>query len=389
MRLFYPLSLAISLKYVFNNQAHRFASFVALLSILGITLGVAALIIDTSIMQGLQNNLKQVVLNNTAHVIVKAPYADSDKLLSLDKVVACAPYLEDEVLLQTSKKLALITLAGVDTKNLHIKNGYSKESLKLASIPQKGSFTLNAQASIYLNNELGLNTKVRLISTKNARYTPLGITPTQRIFTLKEYFPSTSNQTIALGNYDDVRRLLRYPKKYPSVRLWLEDPFEIDKVSKKLSQEGYEFTTWQHSLGEFFKAVAMEKLTMAIMIFLVIVVAAFNILSALSMMVSARLNEIAILKTLGLNNRKILTIFLNAGLFVGVIGTALGTILGVIATYFVANNLLQGYLNVQVCIDNTNLLIIVLSSISMSLLFTLYPAIKASKCDAISNLGRG
>lgn len=389
MRLFYPLSLAISLKYVFNNQAHRFASFVALLSILGITLGVAALIIDTSIMQGLQNNLKQVVLNNTAHVIVKAPYADSDKLLSLDKVVACAPYLEDEVLLQTSKKLALITLAGVDTKNLHIKNGYSKESLKLASIPQKGSFTLNAQASIYLNNELGLNTKVRLISTKNARYTPLGITPTQRIFTLKEYFPSTSNQTIALGNYDDVRRLLRYPKKYPSVRLWLEDPFEIDKVSKKLSQEGYEFTTWQHSLGEFFKAVAMEKLTMAIMIFLVIVVAAFNILSALSMMVSARLNEIAILKTLGLNNRKILTIFLNAGLFVGVIGTALGTILGVIATYFVANNLLQGYLKVSVCIDNTNLLIIVLSSISMSLLFTLYPAIKASKCDAISNLGRG
>ncbi len=389
MRLFYPLSLAISLKYVFNNQAHRFASFVALLSILGITLGVAALIIDTSIMQGLQNNLKQVVLNNTAHVIVKAPYADSDKLLSLDKVVACAPYLEDEVLLQTSKKLALITLAGVDTKNLHIKNGYSKESLKLASIPQKGSFTLNAQASIYLNNELGLNTKVRLISTKNARYTPLGITPTQRIFTLKEYFPSTSNQTIALGNYDDVRRLLRYPKKYPSVRLWLVDPFDIDKVSKKLSQEGYEFTTWQHSLGEFFKAVAMEKLTMAIMIFLVIVVAAFNILSALSMMVSARLNEIAILKTLGLNNRKILTIFLNAGLFVGVIGTALGTILGVIATYFVANNLLQGYLKVSVCIDNTNLLIIVLSSISMSLLFTLYPAIKASKCDAISNLGRG
>ncbi|MBQ2267359.1 MAG: FtsX-like permease family protein [Succinivibrio sp.] len=389
MRLFYPLSLAISLKYVFNSQAHRFASFVALLSILGITLGVAALIIDTSIMQGLQNNLKQVVLNNTAHVIVKAPYADSDKLLSLDKVVACAPYLEDEVLLQTSKKLALITLAGVDTKNLHIKNGYSKESLKLASIPQKGSFTLNAQASIYLNNELGLNTKVRLISTKNARYTPLGITPTQRIFTLKEYFPSTSNQTIALGNYDDVRRLLRYPKKYPSVRLWLVDPFEIDKVSKKLSQEGYEFTTWQHSLGEFFKAVAMEKLTMAIMIFLVIVVAAFNILSALSMMVSARLNEIAILKTLGLNNRKILTIFLNAGLFVGVIGTALGTILGVIATYFVANNFLQGFLKVSVCIDNTNLLIIALSSISMSLLFTLYPAIKASKCDAISNLGRG
>ncbi len=389
MRLFYPLSLAISLKYVFNSQAHRFASFVALLSILGITLGVAALIIDTSIMQGLQNNLKQVVLNNTAHVIVKAPYADSDKLLSLDKVAACAPYLEDEVLLQTSKKLALITLAGVDTKNLHIKNGYSKESLKLASIPQKGSFTLNAQASIYLNNELGLNTKVRLISTKNARYTPLGITPTQRIFTLKEYFPSTSNQTIALGNYDDVRRLLRYPKKYPSVRLWLVDPFEIDKVSKKLSQEGYEFTTWQHSLGEFFKAVAMEKLTMAIMIFLVIVVAAFNILSALSMMVSARLNEIAILKTLGLNNRKILTIFLNAGLFVGVIGTALGTILGIIATYFVANNLLQGYLKVSVCIDNTNLLIIALSSISMSLLFTLYPAIKASKCDAISNLGRG
>ena len=130
---------------------------------------------------------------------------------------------------------------------------------------------------------------------------------------------------------------------------------------------------------------------MGIMLFLVVVVAAFNILSALSMMVSARLSEIAILKTLGLNNIKILIIFLFAGLFVGFIGTLIGVAFGIPATKYVAELMSGGskFASIPIAIETSNILLIALCSMLMSLIFTIYPAIKASKSDPVNNLCRG
>jgi len=391
--IFSPLTLAIALKYSFNSKAHKFAAFVAILSVLGIALGVGALIVDTSIMQGLQNRLKSSVLQSTPHIVVNAPYAKASELLEIENVEAAAPYVEGQALLQSSKSLSLITLAGLDESRILLKDNLPFSKLKLIYIPEKGSFKLNAQAAIYLENELSLNTKVRVISTKNARYTPLGLTPSQRLFTLTNYFPSTNSNALsmAVGNYDDVRRLFRLNEDATSIRLWVSDPFLIDNVTAALDNKGYSYTTWKDTQGEFFKAVAMEKVTMGIMLFLVVVVAAFNILSALSMMVSARLSEIAILKTLGLNNIKILTIFLFAGLFVGFIGTLIGVAFGIPATKYVAELMSGGskFASIPIAIETSNILLIALCSMLMSLIFTIYPAIKASKSDPVNNLCRG
>lgn len=393
MSIFSPLTLAIALKYSFNSKAHKFAAFVAILSVLGIALGVGALIVDTSIMQGLQNRLKSSVLQSTPHIVVNAPYAKASELLEIENVEAAAPYVEGQALLQSSKSLSLITLAGLDESRILLKDNLPFSKLKLIYIPEKGSFKLNAQAAIYLENELSLNTKVRVISTKNARYTPLGLTPSQRLFTLTNYFPSTNSNALsmAVGNYDDVRRLFRLNEDATSIRLWVSDPFLIDNVTAALDNKGYSYTTWKDTQGEFFKAVAMEKVTMGIMLFLVVVVAAFNILSALSMMVSARLSEIAILKTLGLNNIKILTIFLFAGLFVGFIGTLIGVAFGIPATKYVAELMSGGskFASIPIAIETSNILLIALCSMLMSLIFTIYPAIKASKSDPVNNLCRG
>ena len=393
MRLFYPLSLAIAIKYGFKSKAHKFASFVAILSTIGIAIGVAALIVDTSIMQGLENRLKGAVLNDTPHVIVQANASDTQELLKLKHVIALAPFVQSQTLMQGPKSLALIKLQGIDENKILLNKGTTKDKLHLVKISSKGSFILNAEASLYIKNEMKLNTKVRLISTVNARYTPMGLTPTQRLFVMRDYYPSTSSASLdsAIGNYDDVRRLLRLPEAISSYRLWLDDPFTIDKVSKQLQQKGYKFTDWRSEQGEFFKAVAMEKLTMSIMLCLVIIVASFNILSALTMMVSARLTEIAILKTLGLTNKKILSIFMMMGIFSGVIGTIVGLIIGIPLTYYISLTMSNtgNFGQLPVSIETFNISIIALGSLLMSLICTLYPAIKASSTDPVTNLCRG
>lgn len=390
---FLPLTSAIALKYGFTSKAHRFAFFVAILSIIGITIGVAALIIDTAIMQGLESRLKATILQNTPHVIVSADMDKKDELLAIDEVNALCPFVQGQVLMQGYNYISLVNLEGMDKNSIITKDNLSPDDLRIAHIPEKGSFALNAQTALYIKTGQKLMARARLISTVNARYTPLGLTPTQRIFTLKYNYTSSGSAVIpsAIGNYDDVRRLFRMPAKPVSVRLWLKDPFQIESVSKKLDKLGYTYTDWTLVQGEFFKAVAMEKLSMSIMIFLVIVVAAFNILSALAMMVSARVSEIAILKTLGFTNGKILSVFVQMGMFSGLIGTAAGIIIGIPATYIIPDllglNGNMGSIPVELCFSN--LLMIACGSVLMTLLFTIYPAFKASATDPAVNLSRG
>ena len=147
---------------------------------------------------------------------------------------------------------------------------------------------------------------------------------------------------------------------------------------------------WRDSLGEFFKAVALEKLSMSIMLTLIILVAAFNILSALTMTVASRLTDIAILKTLGLKSTKILVIFMLMGVSYGFIGAVLGTLIGIPTTYGVAA--LMGHnlnTSLPVSIDMMNILMILGGSLGMSIVCTLYPAIRAAITDPITHLARG
>ena len=275
-----------------------------------------------------------------------------------------------------------------------MKNGIFKSDLDLVRIPKKGSYQLNAMASIYLDNNIRLNTQARLISTINSRYTPLGITPSQRIFTLKYYFPSTNtNNSIAtvIGNIDDVRRLFRLRENSLKLRIYTKDAFKIDKVKQYLDKNNVSYNLWSDYQGDFFKAIALEKVTMTIMLALIIIVAAFNILSALSMMVTSRLNEIAILKTIGLSDTKIKGIFILLGLIVGVLGTFIGVIIGIPLTYAVVSymNSMGTMSAVSASIDMTNLIYVAIGSILMSLIFTLYPASRAAKADPVLNLNRG
>lgn len=391
--MFSYLTFKIALQYIFRSRTLKFAKFVAFISVAGIALGVAALIVDTAIMQGLHSNLKSRILSITPHIIADN-FKSSDKLLEFDDVLAVSPFIQEQALLQTPGGLSLVYVQGIDENNLKLKNGIFKSDLDLVRIPKKGSYQLNAMASVYLDNNIRLNTQARLISTINSRYTPLGITPSQRIFTLKYYFPSTNtNNSIAtvIGNIDDVRRLFRLRENSLKLRIYTKDAFKIDKVKQYLDKNNVSYNLWSDYQGDFFKAIALEKVTMTIMLALIIIVAAFNILSALSMMVTSRLNEIAILKTIGLSDTKIKGIFILMGLIVGVLGTFIGVIIGIPLTYAVVSymNSMGTMSAVSASIDMTNLIYIAIGSILMSLIFTLYPASRAAKADPVLNLNRG
>ncbi len=391
--MFSYLTFKIALQYIFRSKTLKFAKFVAFISVAGIALGVAALIVDTAIMQGLHSNLKSRILSITPHIIADN-FKSSDKLLEFDDVLAVTPFIQEQALLQTPGGLSLVYVQGIDENNLKLKNGIFKSDLDLVRIPKKGSYQLNAMASVYLDNNIRLNTQARLISTINSRYTPLGITPSQRIFTLKYYFPSTNtNNSIAtvIGNIDDVRRLFRLRENSLKLRIYTKDAFKIDKVKQYLDKNNVSYNLWSDYQGDFFKAIALEKVTMTIMLALIIIVAAFNILSALSMMVTSRLNEIAILKTIGLSDTKIKGIFILMGLIVGVLGTFIGVIIGIPLTYAVVSymNSMGTMSAVSASIDMTNLIYVAIGSILMSLIFTLYPASRAAKADPVLNLNRG
>ncbi|WP_406030969.1 FtsX-like permease family protein [Succinivibrio sp.] len=391
--MFSYLTFKIALQYIFRSKTLKFAKFVAFISVAGIALGVAALIVDTAIMQGLHSNLKSRILSITPHIIADN-FKSSDKLLEFDDVLAVSPFIQEQALLQTPGGLSLVYVQGIDENNLKLKNGIFKSDLDLVRIPKKGSYQLNAMASVYLDNNIRLNTQARLISTINSRYTPLGITPSQRIFTLKYYFPSTNtNNSIAtvIGNIDDVRRLFRLRENSLKLRIYTKDAFKIDNVKQYLDKNNVSYNLWSDYQGDFFKAIALEKVTMTIMLALIIIVAAFNILSALSMMVTSRLNEIAILKTIGLSDTKIKGIFILMGLIVGVLGTFIGVIIGIPLTYAVVSymNSMGTMSAVSASIDMTNLIYVAIGSILMSLIFTLYPASRAAKADPVLNLNRG
>lgn len=396
MRLFAPLQLAIALRYALSGRTHKFAFLVALMASLGMAVGVCALITVSAVMSGLQTRLKDAVLSTAAQAVVQVKDEHTIHfLLSLPEVTALMPYLSGQVLLQTPDGMQLADLTGYDLSALQGKSADAApapQSLGLPQPPKAGSYALIAPQLFLLEHGLSLGSNLRLISASNARYTPLGLTPTQRIFTVagSAALPLPPGSAVTLiAALEDVRRLLR--TKEQAVRLFLSDPFAIESVAQELTAAGLTFTDWRAQQGDFFKAVALEKLSMSVMLCLIIVTAAFNILSALTMLVSARTREIAVLKTLGCSRGFILQIFLLQGLICAAAGIALGVAAGIPLSLHAQEilslmgiSITTGELPVE--LNPGHIALIALSCLTLSALCTLYPALKAASCAPAAHL---
>ncbi|AXH61128.1 lipoprotein-releasing ABC transporter permease subunit LolC [Providencia huaxiensis] len=385
------VSLFIGLRYLRGRAADKFGRFVSSLSAIGITLGVTALITVTSVMNGFERSLQdsilaympQAILTSASGNIDPAKYPITD-LQHLNGVSHVAPIVQSDVVLQSRTNVGVGVMGGIEPEEPSLL--LDKLVVGQRSDLKEGSY------NVFLGNKLAetLGVKrgdeVRLIIPGVSQLTPMGRIPSQRLFTVAGIFQTngeadTSELVVA---QQDAARMLRYPTGHiTGWRLYLDEPLKVDVLSQQTLPDGLVWKDWRERKGEFFQAVRMEKNMMGLLLSLIIAVAAFNIITSLSLLVMEKQGEVAILKTLGLKRWRILMIFMIQGAGAGVIGSLIGTILGTILSsqlniIMPLIGLLPKGVSLPIVLDYSGILIIALSAMLISLLATLYPSWRAA-----------
>lgn len=396
--MFQPVSVYIGLRYSRSSQRKGFVSFITFFSIIGIVLGVASLITVVSVMDGLEQEQKRRVLGLVPHVLMSGPKTSIESwqdlqhdVLSLEQVNKVTPYQQNEALIQSKKALQGVLVHGIIPKfEQHNIINSSMVSGQLSSL-ERTNFGMVIGQALAQNLKVTLGDEIRLTLPNKTIFTPLGRVPVHRTFTLVGIFNvgSQVDESMVYINIQDGAKLQREKGNgVNQLRLYLDDAFHVEDVISQLTilYPDYHFTSWQESQGALFSAVSMEKNMMWLMLSLIIAVAAFNIVSALVMVVIDKQGEISILQTLGLNRSGIVKIFITQGLINGIWGAILGATLGVVLTLNL--NSLFNILNVSllgpgqvlpIAINPANIAIIVASALAMSFIATLYPAYRAAQ----------
>lgn len=405
--MFYPLSLFIGLRYTKSKRNNKFVSFVSLFSTGGITLGVLALITVLSVMNGFEGELKsrilgavpQAVLSNDTQTINHwqeklAP------LLTIEKVKSVEPVVTSEAIIQSAKHLQGITFEGIYPEyyasEIIASNIYSGRLDDLTS----RSYNIIIGSFLARTLSVSVGDKVRIISARGTRFTPLGQLPSQRNFTVSGLFEvgSDVDKYLVLMHAQDAARLIRINQdQVTGLRFAFDDPFDVLSWTPPVLSAGETITDWRRTHGELFAAVRMEKNMIWLLLCLIIAVAAFNILSSSVMVVSDKSAEVAILKTLGINGSTLNLIFIIQGAWSGIIGALIGTGLGLLlSTYinevmsFLGLHLLAnasgGARLLPVVHQPSQILIIMFGAMFLSLLATLYPAYRAGKVSPVEAL---
>ncbi|BBF09328.1 TPA: lipoprotein-releasing ABC transporter permease subunit [Haemophilus influenzae] len=388
----FPISLYIALRYWRAKSADRFGRLVTNLASLGIVLGVMALIIVLSVMNGLEGYQKQQVLSSIPHAIVseEQPISTEKTLENLPHFVQKAvPINTTNVIYQTAKGVSAGQIIGIQSFS-DDPLVESFEQAKFNEILPSGEFKLVIGDQLAQKLGVNIGDKIRLMITENSQYTPFGRVPMQRLFTVSDiyYDYGEASGYEAFANITDIGRLMRIqPQQAQGYRLFLNDPFQITELPQHFSTQ--KITDWRVQKGEFFQAVRMEKNMMGLLISLIIVVAISNIVTSLSLMVVDKQGEIAILQTQGLTKSQVRSVFIYQGLLVGFVGTLLGAILGVLATLNLTE--IVSAVNPQGVFLPTELsfvqmIFVIGFSLLLSLLSTLYPAYRAAKVEPAAAL---
>ncbi|WP_076418667.1 lipoprotein-releasing ABC transporter permease subunit [Colwellia sp. UCD-KL20] len=408
--MFLPASFFIGLRYSKSQRHSGFVSFITFFSIAGIVLGVASLITVVSVMNGFEGELKKRILGIVPHVVVNVkPSTDPvtagskvfnnwhetrEKLLSLPHVTYITPFLQSEALIQSNKALQGVLLVGVFPEleqhniiNTHMVLG---DLVSLNETPY--SVVIGKALAYKLNVTLG--DTIRIVLPNKTVFTPMGRIPVQRTFTITGVFnvgSEVDGSVVYMHSKYGAKLLKQKGDGISHLRLYLDDAFNAETLTEQVQSEftELEFITWKNSQGALFSAVKMEKNMMWLMLSLIIAVAAFNIVSALVMVVIDKQGEIGILQTLGMNRKNILHIFIVQGVSNGVWGVLIGTILGILITLnlnIILSTIGLSILgpafsgqNLPVNLNISNVAVIIFSALFTSFLATLYPAYRASK----------
>ena len=337
-----PYELRVGLRYTRAKRRNHFISFISMISMFGIALGVAAQIVVLSVMNGFHTELRGRILAVVAHVQISGASGEmsewqhvAEQAAQQPGVLAAAPYIQEQGMLSFGSTVRGVMVRGVvpelentvDDFRSHMKKG-QLESL----VPDSFNIVLGSDLARALGVTVG--DKVTLIAPQGA-VTPAGVLPRMKTFTVSAVFEVGMyeyDSGLALIGMADAQKLYRMDDRVSGVRLKLEDLFKsravVERLANTLDTAAY-ISDWTQSHANFFRAVAIEKNMMFIILSLIVAVAAFNIVSTLVMAVTDKQSDIAILRTLGASPRSIMGIFMVQGALIGTIGLGLGVIGGV------------------------------------------------------------
>lgn len=407
--MFKPLILYVGLRYTRAKRRTRFISFITLTSILGIALGVTALITVLSVMNGFEAELRERILGMTSHTTISGYYGDLKNWQELDQQVkdrphveGSAPFVRGQVMINADRRVSGTLLRGV-LPEFEPRVSEIADKMQSGAItdlaPGKFGIILGAELANYLGVIPG--DKVTVISPQ-INSTPAGILPRLRRFTVTGVFEVGMyeyDRNMAIIHLDDAAKLFRMGDAVSGLRLKLDDLFNAPEISRSLAKEfvgSYRVSDWTKAHSNFFRAIKTEKRVMFIILLLIVAVAAFNIVSTLVMVVTDKQGDIAIMRTQGLSPGSVMGIFIVLGAIIGVVGTLLGMVGGVLLALNVETIVpaIEEFFSVQFLaadvyyindlpskLDWSDVYQISIMAFTLSLLATLYPAWQASKVN--------
>ena len=402
----------VGLRYTRAKRKNHFISFISTTSMIGIALGVAALIVVLSVMNGFQEELRARILGVAAHLqITQSNHRLSDwqelqnKVIHAPHVQAAAPFVMAQAMLSGTDAVQGTIVRGV-LPEYEKKVSELSSAMKIGQLQQlkAGEFGIILGADLAQNLGVVVGDKITVMAPQG-QVTPAGMVPRIKQFTLVGLFQIGMYEYdagLALIHIEDAAKLFQMGDQVSGLRLKLDDLFLAPEVSRDLSvrlshqPQSLFLTDWTQEHANFFRAVQMEKRVMFIILALIVAVAAFNIVSTLVMAVTDKRADIAIMRTFGASPRSIMVIFMVQGALIGVIGTLVGAFFGVLIALNISTIVpfIEHLFNVQFLAKDVyyiselpshliwaDVISIVVMSFFLSLLATLYPSWKAAQMN--------
>ena len=397
----------VGLRFIRSKRRDGFLSFLTIFSMLGMVLGVAALIIVLSVMNGFQKELKDKVLSFIPHAVLldQQPIENWQEYAEIAKahphVLASSGFTEVQGLLVSSYSNKGAVIQGIEPKDLYDNTGFDDTTLSPELLEKLENNRWGMVMGKYMAADLGLSVgdKVKFIVPEQTSISFSGLKTSKRLFTLVGTFNVRSevDNVLAIINIKDAASLLGIPKNSAmSIQIKTDDLFLAKQYAQEVSDSVdryFNTNDWTGQHGNLFAAIQMERRMVALLLAIIILVASFNILTSLMMVVNEKQGVIAILRTMGAKPIQIMQIFLVQGTFIGIIGTIIGVVIGTFIAYMIppfSLYLEQSYdiyiLNPAVYHTSSfpsdphvfDIVLVCIFSLLLSFLVTILPALKAS-----------
>jgi lipoprotein-releasing system permease protein len=399
----FRFEVAVGLRYMKAKRKQALISVISSFSVLGVMLGVMTLIIVLGVMNGFEKDLKEKILGTVSHLVVMNHSSRSvtgwdkvmDRINGLDGVIATTPYIYAQAMISVRGKVRGVIIRGIDAETasqvISLPKYLLEGSIQDLSTSSDGSANIIIGKELAISSSIKIGDAVQLISPQGKR-TPIGAMPRVQNFRVSGIFKCGMYEfdaNLVYMNLWDAQKFFEMGDGVTGIEVALKDIYNAPKLGSRIEAalgSPYWTRTWQDMYRNLFSALKLEKIAMFIILTFIVLVAAFNIIISLIMLVMEKTRDIAILKALGATSDSIMRIFVVQGMIVGIVGTFLGAVAGIAGSALLARypiielpEEIYTISRLPVSIQVFDVLIICAVALTICFAATLYPSLRAAR----------